>query len=69
VAVLDAEPLDELGRIGGGLRELLADAFGERRGERIDLPDVGFRSSAGRAGSPLRRRPLGWVGLVIPWGE
>jgi hypothetical protein len=39
VPVLDPEPLD---RLGGGvprLRELLAHALAERRGEGIDLAD------------------------------
>src|SRR5205085_2426835 len=39
VAVLDSEPLDELRGVLAGLRELLAGALAQRRGERVDLPD------------------------------
>jgi hypothetical protein len=39
VAVLDAEALDQLGGVRRGGREFLAEALGERGGERVDLAD------------------------------
>jgi hypothetical protein len=53
MAALDPEPLDEGGRVGGGGGELLTEPLGQRRGERVDLPDG--RLSVGGLSPP-------WVG-------
>jgi hypothetical protein len=42
MAVFDAQALDQLGRVGCGGGELLAEPFGQSGGERIDLPNRGL---------------------------
>jgi hypothetical protein len=67
VAVLDAEPLDRLRGLDPGLRELLAAALAERRGERVDLPDGRpFPPHVGVGALPLIGVGIGVHGAIQP---